>query len=81
MAHLSNRHQFSPQGPFLRNAEMIVHGFTDDGRMDAIGPSLTNKMLYPAHHPFLINQNSQEDPAFEGGAGLTDCLDRFYGSR
>jgi hypothetical protein len=79
MAHLSHRDQLSPEGPFLRNAEMIVHGFTDDGRIDAIGPSLTDEMFDSGHHSLFINQNSKEDSAFEGYAGLTDCLDSLYG--
>jgi hypothetical protein len=81
MAHLSNRDQFSPKRSLLRNAKLIIHGFADNRSMDSSSPSLPDEMFYSTHHSFFINQNSQEDSAFEGNAGLTDCLDRFYGSR
>jgi hypothetical protein len=75
MAHLSGGYQFGPEGSFLCNTEMIVHRLTDDGPVDAIGPPLTDKMFYPAHHSFFIDQDSQEDPSFERKARLADGLD------
>src|SRR5512139_227358 len=75
MAHLSKRGQFSTQGSFLRNAEMIIHRLADDRSIHSVGPALADKMLHPAHHPFLIDQNAQKNSPFERNAGLTDRLD------
>jgi glyoxylase-like metal-dependent hydrolase (beta-lactamase superfamily II) len=62
----------------MGNAEMVVHRLTDDGPMDAIGPSVTDEMFDTPHQSFFVNQYSQQDLPLKGVPRSADGLDGLH---
>ena len=59
---------FNPDGALLKNTEIFILRFTYDGCIDIVCSSLSYKILYLNHRPFLVYGEAAQDIALKGNS-------------